>query len=104
VIVSLQGVHRLRSVLERCKYGFCVRKECAPSFGEHGSAPPSFEQGHSQLIFKKLDAPRNRWLRPMQLAGRARHPAELGNRYEGFQLVQVHRPSEKLMQEHEIMH
>src|SRR5215831_16803313 len=34
------------SVLERREYRLCVRKECAPSFGEHGSVSPSFQQGH----------------------------------------------------------
>jgi hypothetical protein len=45
-IVSLQRLHRLRSVLERREYGLCVRKEYAPGFREHGSVPSSFQQGH----------------------------------------------------------
>jgi hypothetical protein len=37
-----------------------------------------------------LNAPRNRRLRPMELAGRPCHPSELGNRYESLQFMQVH--------------
>jgi hypothetical protein len=59
----------------------------APGFGEYGSAPPSFEQGHPQLILKKLDAPRNRRLRAVELASRARHTAKLGNRDESLQVM-----------------
>jgi hypothetical protein len=90
-------LHRLRSVLERREYSFRVGEEYAPGFGKYGSAPPSFEQGYPQLILKKLDAPRNRRLRAVELAGRARHAAKLGNRDESLQVMQVHRPSEKLM-------
>jgi hypothetical protein len=83
-------LHRLRPVLERRQYGFRVREECTPGFGEHRPTSPSFEQGHPQLIFKKLDAPRNRRLRPAELASRPRHPAKLGNRDESLQFMQVH--------------
>jgi hypothetical protein len=37
-----------------------------------------------------VDAPRDRRLRAMELAGRARHPAELGNRDESLNVVEVH--------------
>ena len=83
-IVSLQRLHRLRSVLERREYSFCVRKEYAPGFGKHGSVPSSFQQRHPQLILKNFDAPRNRRLRSIELAGRAGNPAELGNRDESL--------------------
>src|SRR4029077_13637949 len=89
-IASPQGLHRLRSVLERREHRFCVRKKCPPSFGERGSAPPSFEQRRTQLVFEQLDTACNRRLRTMELAGRARHAAEASNRDEGLQVMQVH--------------
>jgi hypothetical protein len=49
------------------------------------------------VILKKRDAPRNRRLRAVELASRARHAAKPGNRDESLQVMQVHRPSEKLM-------
>jgi hypothetical protein len=42
VIFSLQGLHRLPSVLERCEYGLRVRKKCAACFGKYGAPPTSF--------------------------------------------------------------
>src|SRR5262249_58495265 len=97
VIASLQGLHRLRSVLERREHRFCVGKKCPPGFGEHGSAPSSFEQRRTQVVFEQLDAACNRRLRAMELASRARHAAEASNRDEGLQVMQVHLPSAKLM-------
>src|SRR4029077_4424350 len=72
------------------KHRLCVGKKCPPCFGEHCSAPPSFEQRRTQVVFKQLDAACNRRLRAMELASRTRHAAEPSNRDEGLQVMQVH--------------
>ena len=58
---------------------------------------PLSSKGTPELILKNFDAARNRRLRSIELAGRAGNPAELGNRDKSLQVMQVHRPSEKLM-------
>jgi hypothetical protein len=42
------------------------------------------------VAFQQLDAARNRRLRAMELASRARHTAEPGNRDEGLQVMKIH--------------
>ena len=90
VIAFLQGLHRLRSVLERREHRFRVGKKCTPGFGEHCSTPSSFEQRRTQVVLEQLDAACNRRLRAMELASRARQAAEASNRDERLQVMQVH--------------